>query len=975
MSGYGDIERKWQQRWSEKGLNEANRDDRPKFMLIFAYPGVTGYLHVGHMRGFSYVDAIGRYKRMTGYNVMFPVGAHATGNGSISLANKIRKELPEWKKDKSKDDGTIGYLLRNGCPEEKLESLTEPMNVVNFFCDVYVNEYWKRFGFLADWRRFTCTLYPDYAKFIQWQFRKLRQADMLIQKPYFAPACPNCGPVAVDASETDISKGGNAENQEYTLLKFRHGDEYLVAATLRPETLYGQVCFWVNPEVEYVKIKVNGETWIVSPQAAQKLGYQKDGIETVGKIPGREMIGWKCTAPMIHRDLPVFPAKFCDPDVGTGLVTSVPSDAPDDWISLEAVKKDPTLVTEYGIPQDVIDSAVPISIISMEGYGDFPAKDAIDRLGITQPGDPLLVEAKKQVYKDGYHLGKMKDNCGPYAGMPVDRAKDAMKDALLKAGEADVFHDLTEEVVCRCGQRVYIRKIDDQWFINYANQKVTDMTKEHCKTMDIQPVEYYNNVHGVLDWFRERACVRLGNWLGTKFPYDDKWTIEAISDSTLYPIYYLISKYTNGGEIKAEQLKDSFFDYAFLGKGDAASVSADTGIPKDLVEQIRKDVLYWYPLDLNLGGKEHMTVHFPAFLMNHVAILPKELWPRGIMVNWYITGKKNAATGKGDKISKSKGGAQPIPGAAEKFGVDGLRFYYAHIASPFADVEWVEETVYSYRQKLDRIISFVGELNEMAEDGPEGEIDRWIISRINGHVKVIRDAMDKLDLRQLATTTYFDMVNDIRWYVRRGGKNKATIRKILRTWINAMMPVTPHTAEELWAQSGFDGMVSEAQFPEYDESLFSADAEYGENLVRDVIADSAQIIKVTGIQPKRVVIYTASAWKRKVMDNAVALLKEGKLDIPGLTKRCMADEELRKNGKAVSDLAKKIAADYMRSTVDKAEPVACTDETALLSSASGFMSDEIGFGIEVFNADAEGIYDPKGKSKVAIPGRPAIYIE
>jgi leucyl-tRNA synthetase len=170
-------------------------------------------------------------------------------------------------------------------------------------------------------------------------------------------------------------------------------------------------------------------------------------------------------------------------------------------------------------------------------------------------------------------------------------------------------------------------------------------------------------------------------------------------------------------------------------------------------------------------------------------------------------------------------------------------------------------------------------------------------------------------------------------------------------------------------------MVSEAQFPEYDESLFSADAEYGENLVRDVIADSAQIIKVTGIQPKRVVIYTASAWKRKVMDNAVALLKEGKLDIPGLTKRCMADEELRKNGKAVSDLAKKIAADYMRSAVDKAEPVATTDETALLSSASGFMSDEIGFGIEVFNADAEGIYDPKGKSKVAIPGRPAIYIE
>ncbi|MBR7124964.1 MAG: class I tRNA ligase family protein, partial [Candidatus Methanomethylophilaceae archaeon] len=242
---YAAMEKKWQDRWAKNELNLANRDDRPKFMLIFAYPGVTGYLHVGHMRGFSYVDAIGRYKRMTGHNVMFPVGAHATGNGSISLANKIRKELPIWKEDKTKDDGTIGYLLRNGCPEEKLEELTEPMNVVDFFCNVYVEEYWKRFGFLADWRRFTCTLNKDYGKFIQWQFRKLHQKGLLIQKPYFAPACPGCGPVAVDASETDISKGGNAETQEYTLLKFKHGDEYLVAATLRPETVYGQVCFWV----------------------------------------------------------------------------------------------------------------------------------------------------------------------------------------------------------------------------------------------------------------------------------------------------------------------------------------------------------------------------------------------------------------------------------------------------------------------------------------------------------------------------------------------------------------------------------------------------------------------------------------------------------------------------------------------------------------------------------------------------------
>ncbi|MBO4551890.1 MAG: leucine--tRNA ligase, partial [Candidatus Methanomethylophilaceae archaeon] len=671
ITNYTEMEQKWQKRWADAKLNCAERDGRPKFMVIFAYPGVTGYLHVGHMRGFSYADAIGRYKRMTGYNVLFPVGTHATGNGSISLATRIKKG----------DEGMIDYMKRNGCTDEELKKLVEPMEVVNFFNGVYQNDYWKKFGFLADWRRFTCTLYPDYGKFIQWQFHKLKDAGLLIQKPYYAPSCKVHGPVAVDASETDISKGGNAETQEYVLLKFRHGDEYLVAATLRPETIFGQVCFWVNPDVDYVRVKYKGETWIVSPQAFEKLQYQKDGVEKVGDIPGREMIGWMCTAPILHKDIPVFPATFCDPNVGTGLVTSCPSDAPDDWISLQAVKKDSEMISKYGLSQELIDSVVPVSIIKIEGYGEFPAQSIIESMGITAPGDPKLVDAKKQVYKDGFHTGKMKETCGEYAGLSVNEAKDRMKQAMIDAGEGDVFYDLTEEVICRCGEKVLIKRIDDQWFINYGDEKLTERTHEHCKSMHIEPQEYFNNVHGVLDWFRERACARLGNWLGTRFPFDDKWIIEAISDSTLYPIYYLVSIYANEGKIKPEQMTEEFFDYVYLGQGKIDDVAKSTGISKDLLDQIRKDVEYWYPLDLNLGGKEHMTVHFPAFLFNHVGILPENMWPRGIMVNWYVTGKKS-------KISKSKGGAQPIPGAAGKFGVDGMRLYYAHSASAFADIEW-----------------------------------------------------------------------------------------------------------------------------------------------------------------------------------------------------------------------------------------------------------------------------------------------
>lgn len=954
---YSEMESKWQSEWMERGLNLAERDEeKPKFMMIFAYPGVTGYLHVGHLRGYACADAICRFKRMTGHNVLFPVGTHATGNGAISLAAKVRDGDPDF----------IDYLLRNGCPEERIGQLADPMGAVEFFNEVYVEDYWKRFGFLADWRRFTCSLYEDYGRFIQWQFRKLKDLGLLMQKPYFAPACPGCGPVAVDASETDISKGGDAETQEYTLLKFRSDDVHLIAATLRPETVYGQVCFWVNPDVEYRMISKDGETWIVSPQAAEKLMLQKDGIAEVGTIMGREMVGWMCEAPMIGRRIPVFPASFCDPSVGTGLVTSVPSDAPDDWISLENVRRDPEMRSVYGLSEELIASVTPVSIIDIEGYGDFPAEDAVKRMGITEPGDPRLEEAKKQVYKDGYHMGRMKDVCGPFAGMRVEEAKDRMRQAMIDAGEAELFYDLTEEVVCRCGQPVRIRRIDDQWFIRYGDEELTERTSEHCREMTILPPEYHENVHGVLDWFRERACARQGNWLGTRFPFDEKWIIEAISDSTLYPLYYLISLYANRGDIRPENMTEAFFDYVVLGIGDVGAVSEETGVGTELLGEIRADIGYWYPLDVNLGGKEHMTVHFPVFLMNHRAILPDSMQPRGILVNWYITGKKN-------KISKSKGGAQPIPGAAARFGVDAMRLYYAHVASMFVDVEWDEDLVMNYRQRLERI---TGAATEMMGSGTVGEadgIDLWLRSRMNTHLADMREAMDRFDLRGLATIAYYEILNDLRWYSRRGGCNRDVTTEALRTWILGMMPVTPHTAEELWHSAGFEGLAAEASLPE--AGPVSAAAEYGEEFIRDILSDINQIKKVSGMTPARIVVYTSPSWKNRVVGIAREMAEGGVPDIPSLTKRCMADETLRKHGKAVPEFVKKTVADLQRTASDRRWSADDLDETTFLRSCAGFLSAETGAEVVVHSADEDGLYDPQGKSRAAVPGRPALLLE
>ena len=122
-------------------------------------------------------------------------------------------------------------------------------------------------------------------------------------------------------------------------------------------------------------------------------------------------------------------------------------------------------------------------------------------------------------------------------------------------------------------------------------------------------------------------------------------------------------------------------------------------------------------------------------------------------------------------------------------------------------------------------------------------------------------------------------------------------------------------------------------------------------------------------------IYTSPAWKVNIMKDAIAMAEAGELSVPNLTKKCMADEELKKNGKAVSDFAKKTAVDLQRGNLEAKKAQAEFDEKAFLQSARDFIAAEVGLEVQIFGADDEDKYDPAGKSKVAAPGRTAIYLE
>ena len=117
---YTNIEQKWQNAWYKEKIYEAKKQKNKKIFIHFAYPGVSGYLHVGHMRGFTYCDIIARHKRMTGHDVMYPAGFHASGIPSVGFAKKVER----------KDPHIIKTLKEYGLKENEIQQLTDPNKVV-----------------------------------------------------------------------------------------------------------------------------------------------------------------------------------------------------------------------------------------------------------------------------------------------------------------------------------------------------------------------------------------------------------------------------------------------------------------------------------------------------------------------------------------------------------------------------------------------------------------------------------------------------------------------------------------------------------------------------------------------------------------------------------------------------------------------------------------------------------------------------
>lgn len=918
-----ESERECITRWEH--AFEADPAEKEKYYLTVAYPYPSGAMHVGHGRTYIVPDVLARYQRMRGKQVLFPMAFHVTGTPVIGISKRISNG----------DAKTIGlYRDLYRVPQDILDRFIDPMEIVRYFSEEY-RRVMQKCGLSIDWRRRFITVDPQYSKFIEWQYKHLHEDEHVVKGAHPVKYCPQCeNPVG----DHDLLEGDKAEIIRFTLVIFSWDGAKVPCATLRPETVYGVTNLWVNPDVTYVRTTVDGEEWILSREAAGKLALQDHEIVVGEEIPGTALVDRTVSHPL-SGEVPVLPASFVDPEMGTGIVMSVPAHAPFDYIALRDLQQ-----------QGKYTAIRPVPLISVEGYGEIPAEDAVERAGIRDQNDPGMEALTQEVYSAEFSRGKVFEK---YGGKPVREARDDVAALMMERyGSIPMYEFDNRQVICRCGGRVYVKILHDQWFLEYSDPCWKEQVKTQLERMALVPPEVRTEFDRTVDWLKDWACTRRVG-LGTKLPWDPTWIIEPLSDSTIYMAYYTIAHHLKA--IPPENLTPEVFDYIFKGEGDPETVDRET------LDRLRSEYLYWYPYDYRFSAKDLISNHLTFQLFHHRAIFPQELQPKGMVI--FGMGLLNGA-----KMSSSKGNVFLLEDAVEEFGADTVRMFLVGSAEPWQDFDWRNELVSSTRKQIERFWNTV----EGAKEA-EGayDIDAWLASRLQRRIESTTAALDGFQTRQALQEAFFGVEADLKWYRRRlpeGATGGAVMLDLCRTWVRLLAPVVPFTCEALWKSVGGEGMASFAPWPEVDESRVRPEIELAEELLARTVEDIESIRRLIPMEPESISLFVAPAWKHEAFRIIAA-----SADKTRVMREIMQNEGMRKRGREATDAAKQITKLVLKLPPELVRQLTASqlDEQAILEGARAFLEHEFGVPVKVESAEASA--HPKASG--ALPFKPAIVIE
>jgi len=775
-----ETEEKWQEKWAESKIFEPSTDpDKEKFFITVPWPYVNGSLHVGHGRTYTLADIIARYKRSEGYNVLFPMAFHQSGTPILAFSQRLRMGDPST--IKLYRDYILQYESEEKV-EERLKSFEEPKNIADYFSKAVISDF-RSLGYSIDWTRIFTSADQEYQEFVRWQFEKLNSLG-LIKKGSYPVLYSKVDDNAV--GEDDIKDGDTdkVSIEEFTGVIFKGNAFSLIAASLRPETIFGITNIWIGKELDYVVCRFSGNSYVVTKESFQKLKLQIHDAELIREVPNSEILAQEYEVPETGKKVRALETTFVDPDNGTGAVYSVPGHSIWDYVALDPEERE-------NIPR----------IIEMPKNQNMNVEGLVKKLQIQSVNDrEKLLEATQILYKEEFYNGFMNNECGQFAGMSVNEAREKIKETLLSEGKAIKFLETSRKAETRSGSKVVVAVLQDQWFIDYSPDWLKKKAHDLVNSMYYYPEYYRAAMNDAVDWLRERPCARRRG-LGTRLPFDDRWIIESLSDSTIYPAVYTCIQELKNIYAELGKIPGDVTEYIFS-SGDEKLLASYSEAVAENCNNARKHFTYWYGVDIRLTAYPHLSNHLSFYVMNHAALFKEPFLPKGLIISGLVVSN-------GAKISKSKGNVISLMTISNHYSADIYRLYVAIQADIQSTLDWNENDLRTIIKKYDSLRELFARIDLNKNVNPS-YIDLWFLARFNRRMEDFRKNMGGFNIRAAYVSIFYEVLNDIRRLEARGGDMNTSMKYIIREWLVALSAAIPHVCEELWHEHVEDSFVSSA---------------------------------------------------------------------------------------------------------------------------------------------------------------------
>ena len=758
---FEEIEKKWQQVWSdEHAFKTVDDETKEKYYVLEMFPYPSGKLHMGHVRNYSIGDAIARFKKMKGYNVLHPMGWDSFGLPAENAAIKNGIHPAIW------TDSNIAEM------HKQLAGL----------------------GFSYDWDREVATCKDDYYRWMQWLFIQFQKKGLAYKKENPVNWCPSCRTVLANEQVVEgccerchtpvtkkhlsqwylkITDYANRLLEELDTLdgwpnkvklmqknwigkstgaQIRFAidgtDRELEVFTTRCDTVYGVTFMVMAPEHPYVTELTKGTEYEQATNDYIDECTHKSEIERVSLTKEKTgvFIGHYCVNPFNDKKIPIYISDYVMMDYGTGAVMAVPAHDQRDFEFARKFGLDIVPVVDVEDPAvdlNNLESAAPAEG-RLINSGEFNGMDNLKAI----PRIIDFIEDKRIGQKTvNYKLRDWLISRQRYWGCPIPMVycedcgwvPENEKNLPVKLptdieftgkGESPIATSKTFiETICPCCGKPAKREIDTMdtfvdsswYFLRYCDPKNTE------KPFDKQKADYWMNVDQYIGGV-EHAILHL---LYARF--FQKVLADLGLVTATEPFRNLL---TQGMVIK---------DGAKMSKSLGNVVSPEEIQKKYGADTARLFILFAAPPEKELDWSDA--------------------------------------------------------------GVEGI----------YRFLNRVYRLVYEYVTDIRDADSATGELVVSTSE------DRALNYQLNKTIKKVSEDVGGRFSFNTAISSIMELVNELYKYKQLDNVNMPLLDRAVKSMILVLSPFTPHICEELWSELGEESRVFEAAWPEFDESALVLD--------------------------------------------------------------------------------------------------------------------------------------------------------